>query len=307
MLQWLPGSRTEVIWNDRQDDRYVSHILDVKSGKKRTIPAPVYAISPDGRTAVSPDFRRLHHLRPGYGYAGIPDPNRDVVAPNDAGIWRIDLRSGDAKLIFTFADAVKIPSPNVDMSDAKHWFNHLLFSPDGKRFIFLHRWRGPKQGTSFATRMFTTDLAMKDPYVLDPWGRTSHFIWRDEQHVLAWAQHPSRGEKFYLYKDKTDKVEAIGPDVMTVNGHCTYLPGNRWILNDTYPDKERLTHPYLFDTKAGTRVPLAHLHSPTEYTGEWRCDNHPRFSRDGRFVTVDSPHAGNGRQIYLIDIRGILG
>ena len=24
---------------------------------------------------------------------------------------------------------------------------------------------------------------------------------------------------------------------MTVNGHCTYLPGNKYILNDTYPIK----------------------------------------------------------------------
>ena len=28
MLQWLPGSRTEVIYNDRQGDHFVSHILE---------------------------------------------------------------------------------------------------------------------------------------------------------------------------------------------------------------------------------------------------------------------------------------
>ena len=40
MLQWLPGSRTEVIWNDREGDHFVSHILDVHTRKKRTLPAP---------------------------------------------------------------------------------------------------------------------------------------------------------------------------------------------------------------------------------------------------------------------------
>ena len=30
MLQWLPGSQTEVIWNDREDGRFVSHVLDVR-------------------------------------------------------------------------------------------------------------------------------------------------------------------------------------------------------------------------------------------------------------------------------------
>ena len=32
MLQWLPGSQSKVIWNDREKGRFVSHILDVKTG-----------------------------------------------------------------------------------------------------------------------------------------------------------------------------------------------------------------------------------------------------------------------------------
>ena len=94
---------------------------------------------------------------------------------------------------------------------------------------------------------------------------------------------------------------------MPKNGHCTYLPGNKWILNDTYPDKDRLQHPYLYEIASGRRVPLAHLHSPEEYKGEWRCDNHPRYSPDGKKVVVDSPHGGEGRQLYLIDISEIVG
>lgn len=156
------------------------------------------------------------------------------------------------------------------------------------------------------TRMFTASADGRDLYVVDPYGDTSHFIWRDPATIMAWATHPSHGYKFYLYRDKTDQVEVIGPDVMTVNGHNTYLPGNRWVLNDTYPDRERKTHPYLYHVSSGKRIPLGHFNSPPEYTGEWRCDNHPRSSRDGRLVTIDSPHGGNGRQIYLIDISGIL-
>jgi hypothetical protein len=94
---------------------------------------------------------------------------------------------------------------------------------------------------------------------------------------------------------------------MTVNGHCTYLPGNKWILNDTYPDKERNQNPYLFQVATGKRIPLGHFQSPREYTGEWRCDTHPRFSPNGRKVVIDSPHGGNGRQLHLIDISGIAG
>jgi hypothetical protein len=305
MLQWLPGSRTEIVWNDRQDDRYVAHVLDVKSGKKRTLPAPVYALSSDGRWAVLPDFARLNDTRPGYGYAGLPDRNREIAAPGDAGIWRMDVRTGERRLLLSLRDAAAIPFRHGDWTGAKHWFNHLLVAPGGARFIFLHRWKAPGDRT-FSTRMFTIGSDGREPYILDPFGKTSHFIWRDAKHVLAWAWHPSRGDKFYLYEDRTERVEAVGAEVMTVNGHCTYLPGNRWILNDTYPDRQRRQNPYLYQVESGRRVPLGHFYSPREYTGEWRCDTHPRFSPDGRKVVIDSPHGGEGRQMYLIDISGIV-
>jgi hypothetical protein len=306
MLQWLPGSRTEVVWNDRDGDRFVCHVLDVVTRKKRTLPAPIYTLSPDGLTALSPDYRRLNDVRPGYGYAGLPDPNRGVLAPEDSGIWRLDLRTGKQEFLFSVTDVARFPNPDRDWKGAKHWFNHLLFSPDGSRFIFLHRWRGATE-KGFSTRMFTAGRDGKELAVVDPFGRTSHFIWRDPQHILAWAFHPTRGEKFYLYKDRTDRVEVVGPDVMTVNGHCTYLPDARWILNDTYPDRDRLQHPYLYHVPTGKRYPLGHFHSPPEYAGEWRCDTHPRFSPDGKRVVIDSPHGKNGRQLYLIDISGIVG
>lgn len=306
MLQWLPGSTSEVVWNDREGGRFVSRILDVKSRRTRTLPGPVYAVSPDGRWAVAPNFSRLNDCRPGYGYAGIPDAGFAVNAPGDDGIWRMDLKTGRRSLIVSFAAAARIPYPQGGLEGAKSWFNHLLVSPDGGRFIFLHRWRGERHGRSWATRMFTANHEGKDLYILDPHGGTSHFIWRDPRHVLAWATHPSRGDRFYLYRDRTAKVEVVGEGVMTVNGHCSYLPGNEWILNDTYPDKQRNQNPYLFHVASGRRRPLGRFHSPAEYTGEWRCDLHPRFSPDGRKVVIDSVHGGNGRQMYLIDISSIV-
>jgi hypothetical protein len=97
MLQWLPGSDSEVLWNDRQDDRLVAHILDAKTNQRRTLPAPAYSVSRDGRYAVYPDFRRLNDSRPGYGYDSLTDPNRDAPAPDQAGIWKVDLKTGEQR------------------------------------------------------------------------------------------------------------------------------------------------------------------------------------------------------------------
>ncbi|HYW79820.1 MAG TPA: hypothetical protein VE890_09605, partial [Thermoguttaceae bacterium] len=239
MLQWRPGSNSEVLWNDRiatpDGERFVCHILDVHTRQRRTIPHPIYTVSPDGRWAVSPDFRRVNDMRPGYGYAGLSDPNGERLAPDDSGIFRVDLESGDQELVVTLADIAKIPYDRLDLSRMKHYFNHLLVSPDGSRFEFLHRWRGEGQ-RGFGTRMLTVARDGSDVRVVDPSGSTSHFIWRDPQSILAWSWHESNGNAFYLFEDKTGgKVEIVGKGVMPVNGHCTYLPGNQWILNDTYP------------------------------------------------------------------------
>lgn len=307
MLQWIPGSSSEVIWNDREGDHFCCHILDVKSGKKRTLPAPIYTLSPDGKSAVAPDFRRINDTRPGYGYTGLPDPYQDQLAPQKTGIWHIDLRAGQSKLILSFAQMLEIPYPHGDIRPYKHWYNHLLWNTDGARFEFLHRWRG--EGIKgFATRMLTARPDGSDVHVVDDYGHTSHFIWRDPSHILAWSWHPSQGAAFYLYEDglEKNKAEVVGLGMMTENGHCTYLPGNRWILNDTYPDRERQQHPYLYHIATNQKHSLGHFYTGPEYQGEWRCDLHPRFSPDGRWATIDSNHGGEGRQIYLIDISEIV-
>ena len=312
MLQWIPGTGSQVAWNDRQDDHFVTRILDVKTGAKRTLPHPFYCLSPDGRWAFSPDFRRLNDTRPGYGYAGFPDPNKDTLAPETAGIWRMDMQTGEVKLVFSFADALKVPfsgrTTNAVKPTSKHWFNHLLCNPDGTRLFFLHRWRSPDNGSSFYTRALTMNMAGTDLHVMDPNGGTSHFVWRDPKHVFAFAWHPSHGPQFYLFEDQSEKVEPVGLGVMTENGHNTYLPAtnDEWVLNDTYPDMARLQHPYLYHIPSNRRIPLGHFHSPRAYSGEWRCDNHPSASRSGRKVVFDSPHK-EGRQVYMIDVAELLG
>jgi hypothetical protein len=307
MLQWRPGSDREVLWNDREEDRFVCHVLDTRTRARRTLDRAVYTVAADGRTAVSADFRRINHMRPGYGYAGIPDPNREALAPEDAGIWSVDLDTGVSRLIISIARVAALPYAQGDLSAARHYFNHLLFNTDGSRFIFLHRWRFGDGG--FHTRMMTAAPDGSDIRCVDPHGRTSHFIWRDPHHILAWSWHPSRESQFYLYDERitdAEQVETVGEGVMTVNGHCSYLPDTDWILNDTYPmGDDRLQQLYLYHVPSGQRHDLAAFAAPPDYEGEWRCDLHPRCSPDGRLVTVDSAY-DQGRQIYRLDIGDIV-
>ena len=307
MLQWIPGSDSKILWNDREEDRYVCRILDTKTRESRTVPHPIYALSPNGKTAVSADFRRIQDVRPGYGYVGLPDPFTGQLAPEESGVFRVDLESGEQELIVLIAQIAAMGNlPGPEHSEVKHYFNHLLYNPDGSRFVFLHRWRYPNG--SRKTRMITATPEGKEIRILDANGLTSHFIWRDPNHILAFSEQPSQGKGYYLFEDSENgKIEPVAPDVMEPDGHCTYLPGNEWILNDTYPDKDRNQTVFLYHVETGRRIELGKFHSPPEYTGEWRCDTHPRHSPDGKWVVIDSPHGEEGRQLHLIDIRGVVG
>jgi hypothetical protein len=304
MLQWRPGSACELIWNDREGDRFVCHILNMTSGLRRTVPGAIYTLSPDGRMALGIDFQRVNDMRPGYGYAGLADPNAYQLAPRNAGICRFDLETGEYRLVVSLADIAAIPYPHANLSGAKHYFNHLLFNPAGSRFAFLHRWRFVRSSgvSSFQTRMLTAAPDGTDIRVVDDSGDTSHFIWRDASHILSWTCPPDRGPGFYLFDDDTGRIEPVGEGRMTENGHCSYLPGGEWILNDTYPDEQGFQQLYIYHVGRGERILLGDFYAPPDYRGEWRCDLHPRCDPDGKWVAIDSVHEGLGRQMYLVDL-----
>ncbi len=308
MLQWRPGSQSEIIWNDRVDNQFVSHILDINSGKKRTLPFPFFTIHPEGRTALGLDFDRLNDMRPGYGYAGIQDRNIGLAAPEDAGIYLLDLEAGKSRLFISIASAARIPHPSRDLTGCKHYFHCLLFNSSGSRFVFLHRWLPDMgRGWPFKTRMISSDIQSGKLTVLVPWG-CGHFNWRDNEQLIV------QEKGFFLYADKIGQVGEVGRGVLPLSGgHVSYLPGQEWLVGDTYPDEKGNQHLYLYNIPNGDIIYLGRFYSPQEYSvapqngdAQWRCDLHPRISRDGSLVSIDSPHGGNGRQIYVIDISEII-
>ncbi|MCH1495661.1 MAG: hypothetical protein L7U72_10535 [Rubripirellula sp.] len=315
MLQWVGPHGDRVMWNDRQDDQFVCRIFSMRDGTVKTLPRPIYTISQDGKTGLSVDFRRIDNLRPGYGYDGLADPNVHLRAPEDSGIWRVDMETGESKLILSLAEVAKLTWPDGSQhADAWHYFNHLLINPSGDRFIVLHRYRPKFDPESlqfeggFVTRMLTANIDGSDRYILDPSGYTSHFIWKNDHQVTMWTRPAGQKNGFYQFTDQSREVIPVGQTHMPSNGHNTYLPNTNgeWILNDTYPDRQTSRQTvYLYHVPSKRRFDLGHFPSPKSYRGEWRCDTHPRSNDEGTLVAVDSPHH-SGRQVHLMDVREIL-
>jgi hypothetical protein len=303
MLQWLGSAPDEeVVYNVHDRGEAVAVVRDVHGNRVRQLPRPIYALSADGKQAVSLDFARLHRLRPGYGYAFCKEQYADDPAPEKLGVWWMDMATGKNELVVTLKQ-LAANKPDGRSQGAHHWVNHLLFNPGGTRFVFLHRWRvGEKP---WSTRVYTakpdgTDLRLH----LDT-GMASHFDWRDDHTLLFWAKTPTAGNKFCLIDTRSDEVTVIGDGVLTRDGHCSYSPDRKWVLNDTYPDKDRMQWLMLYDPKTGRRYDLNKFHSPKQFTGPVRCDLHPRWNRDGTHVCIDGCH-DQQRQVYVLDVSEVV-
>lgn len=99
MAQWIPGG-SEIVWNDREGGRFVARIRDIRTDALRTLPRPVYAVSPDGRQGLSLNMARLDRLRPGYGYPGGADcllHDRPPARPATGARRRLADGSGDGR------------------------------------------------------------------------------------------------------------------------------------------------------------------------------------------------------------------
>lgn len=304
MLQWLGSAPDrEIIYNGVDGDRYVSIVRDVQSGESRTLPRPIYAVDASGTTAVSLDFDRLNRLRPGYGYHALPEAYPDDPAPDSAGIYVMDLASGENELIIPISWAARNEPDGRFADDVHHWFNHLQFNPSGSFFIFLHRWGIP--GTRWGTRMYVARPDGSDIRLIQDTGMVSHFDWRDDRTILAWSTTEEQGDAFFLFDIEDGSIEPMGTDVLPRDGHCSYSPDRRWVLNDTYPDSDRNQTLMLYRPEDNLRVEVGKFFLPPELKGPYRCDLHPRWNRDGTQVCIDSAHVDDMRQLYVIDVDAI--
>jgi len=296
ILQWLgDGERDVVIYNDFKDGKFVSKLRDVQNETKYELDLPVYAVSDSGKFALTLDFSRLYSLNPAYGYCNAPYYKLRKSAPEDDGIWYLELESGHSELILSFKSLSEF-SPKPSMRSAFHKVNHIEISPDGKRFMFIHRWGDKKRKHS---RLMTSNIDGTMLYILANDDMVSHCAWKNGNQVLAWARKKDLGDKYYLFHDRSSQFSTVGEGILTQDGHPSFSPNGRLILTDTYPDRLRMRSLILYDTEQRNKIILGRFFAPLKYDGDMRCDLHPRWSCDGRIISFDSCHEGV-RNSYML-------
>lgn len=300
MAQWLgPDFSSRIIYNDFRSGKYCSVILDVTSGEEKEIAMPVYTVSADGKTALSLDFSRLHRLRPGYGYSNLPDETVTEKIPARPAIYRIDLENRDICPILSYKDLSEF-EPRPDMENAVHKVNHLMLSPNGKRFMVLHRWF---DGQRKFTRLVTANIDGTDLFNLSDDDMVSHCFWKNDEEILAFENKEDGGPGYYLMKDKTREYKHLWKKY-NGDGHPSYSPDGSRVVTDSYPDRRRIYEVRLLteeDENAENVLIPARVFAPFSYDNDTRCDLHPRFKRDGSAVAFDAVFEGR-RRLYTFNI-----
>ena len=303
MCEWLPGSPERIVHNDRRDGAFVSVIRDLSGREVRALPPAAFAVSPDGRSALSVNFARLWRLRPETGYPGVEDPWGNEPAPAGDGIFRVDLETGRARLIVSH-EALAPHRPAGGSASTRWYFTHAAYNADGGRFAFWYRSAEPA-----SSALFTADADGGGLYRLTRQGSSSHTVWQGRDRLLAWVYGGPDGSAFYRLADRTEDREVFAPGVLTCNGHAVFSPDGNWLLTDRPPDAA--THEQtlvLCDLRrkvcyeVGRFAAMPELYRPDAL----RCDLHARWNRQGTAVCFDSTRDGS-RQMYVMDVSELVG
>ena len=340
MVQWLgPEFDREIIYNDIENNKFVSIILDIETKERKVFPFPVYSVSKDGDYALCIDFERHFYCRPGYNYQGIENPVKNKSIVDNDGIWKLNLKNKKIENIIDLAFLIENYFIS-NMVNATHYLEHMMINPSGTRFAFLHRWQMEEGG--IYDRIFTADLDGNNLYLLNDSGRVGHYCWKNDDEILMYGgllnsintlrknknllkylfkpllpiyhkfiQDTSRiskvltGDSYLILSDKTNIKLKVANEISAEDGHPSFISNNSNIfITDTYPRNQNNNTATLisYDLSLNKKVLLAELNSIPECdeTG-WRCDLHPKCSLNGKNIIIDTMDSGS-RGIYVYKI-----
>lgn len=283
MEQWV---NDEVVSYNRYDaakKEYQAVLHNFATGTDTVLARAAYAYNKDYSKYLSLNFYRLDKYAKGYGY-----PYQvDSMVEKEDGIWEVDVNTGEIKLILTLS---YVMAYNPHYSEGiQHYINHVTYCPDENYVMFIHRWQ--ERGETFTSRLLLFNKKTGEISTILDNGHVSHYCWKSDKELLIFATNKEMQKGYMIlniYTGETSMVEGLPLE----DGHPSYSADERWILTDTYPNNGRKQYLFLFDTEKKKLKVVDKLWSPFTYYNEFRCDLHPRWSKDNRYVVVDNTATG---------------
>ena len=312
MLYWNPQSpETQFFFNDRDREtgKVFTVLFDISKGTTGER-AKVYRFkdTPIGNSGVAQkggfflgiNYGRLARLRPVTGYPNAWDWTIGDAAPDDDGIFLVNVETGQLRLLVSYAqlrDELRKSLPHVEQ--APLFINHTLWNRDDDRILFYVR-------GNFRSKLPKIDV----PFTIDLDGKLTrqeyiggHPEWESGHTMIGHSD-----DRQVLYDTVTQTVTAaLGPpgafsqpggDIALsldgrrfVNGHSLKRPGVNYYTIFLREDNQ------IIRTRAFSR-------------GEWtsgalRLDPAPCWNRTGDQILVPAiaEDEEKSRQLFLISIE----
>ena len=338
MSQWVFYDNEEcVIYNDASNEKYVSKIVSLNGELKKELPSGIYGVDAQKGISITLNFERAYWCRT-YHYEYIRDERYDLLTSKVDGVYKLDLLTGELKKIISIETIIQCDY-REEFAEAKHWVEHIMINPSGSRFAFYHRFDTGKgyQTRCFTADIDGKNLYCLPNWEENSW---SHLGWRnDKEFVLFGVKRKKLGNiyssvtsktggigqllrkiyrhwfarfvtpqmhnkiaassNYQLYVDKQGKIGCFEKGELVYDGHPSFTSDGRYMLTDTYAING-YRHLSIYDIKKNKLHNIGKFYSPINETS-YRCDLHPRFGRDERYIIIDTAFSGK-HKIMMIEI-----
>jgi hypothetical protein len=309
MLYWNPKRASrQLIFNDRdpKTNRVFAVLFDIS--KQKRIKEYRYDDTPFGNSGVAQNggyflginYGRLARLRPVTGYADAYDWTVGVAAPDDDGIFLVEIESGRKRLLVSFRQLAGLLRERRPDIGEKHLFiNHTLWNRQDNRIYFYVR-------ADFEAKQGKVDV----PCIIRPDGTgltlLRQFIGGHPEWEFGSRMIGSVGGRQILYDvDKQEIVGQIGtPEILPQPGGDGALsPDGKWFASGFRVRRENFYA--IVNRGDGSHVRTRGFPVVGWVSGELRLDPAPCWNRSSDTLAIPAiaPDRERTRQTFLLRIR----
>ncbi len=303
MFYWNPADpENQFFFNDRDPEtgKVFCVLYDVSKGERvreyrfEDTPVGNGGVSFSGTHFAAINYARMARLRPVTGYPGAWDWTEGDSAPEDDGVFHVDVATGDKRLLVSFRDlAERLRRARPEIDSMPLFINHTLWSRDGERLFFFARanFRRPgRLNASFTVRLDNGSIQLMETHI------GGHPEWDSGSRMIG-----SIAKRQAVFDVESQQLaELIGDRALFPDpeGDIALSPDLEWLANGYKADGQ--LHYVIHNRRSGATFRAGGFDLFGQVSGNLRCDPAPRWNRSGDELLIPGMTSDGTRQMFLL-------